>query len=408
MNILYLNTTFQCGGAEKVTSQIFQGMRARGHEVYQIVSYDTRNSELPKGVHVLYDSFFMRMFNRMISGNRSNTSLHISYSRQYILHFLKKHKIDLIHLHNPHDSFLGIEDIADLSRVCPVVWTLHDFWAMTGHCTYPHGCDDRWKTGCRTCECLGNYPAIRKDVAHALWEAKKKAFADTNITFTVPSDWMLTQFNSSYLAGKPCERIYNSLDTTLWKPLDKAALRARHKINPQTKILAFIAADPGKKLKGMDYLLKALSLLPDPESYLLLIAGKDHPGLHTLNTKFQIRHWGYLNSQEQLNEFYSLADLLVNPSVYETFGLTNVEAMACGTPVAAFPVCTMPELITKASGWLASDVSAESLADVIQLAFSSPQELRDRGISSRHLVETTFDESTMLNQFEDLYERVLL
>ena len=82
--------------------------------------------------------------------------------------------------------------------------------------------------------------------------------------------------------------------------------------------------------------------------------------------------------------------------------------MACGTPVAAFPVCTMPELITKASGWLASDVSAESLADVIQLAFSSPQELRDRGISSRHLVATTFDESNMLDQFEDLYERVLL
>ena len=311
MNILYLNTTFQCGGAEKVTSQIFQGMHARGHEVYQIVSYDTRHSVLPEGVHVLYDSFFMRMFNRLISGNRSNTSLHISYSRQYILHFLKKHKIDLIHLHNPHDSFLGIEDIADLSRVCPVVWTLHDFWAMTGHCTYPHGCDDRWKSGCNTCERLGNYPAIRKDVAHTLWEAKKKAFADARITFTVPSDWMLTQFNCSYLAGKPCERIYNSLDTTIWKPLDKAALLARHKIDPKTKILAFIAADPGKELKGMDYLLKALSLLPDPESYLLLIAGKDHPGLHTLNTKFQIRHWGYLNSQEQLNEFYSLADLLV-------------------------------------------------------------------------------------------------
>lgn len=68
----------------------------------------------------------------------------------------------------------------------------------------------------------------------------------------------------------------------------------------------------------------------------------------------------------------------------------------------------MPELITKASGWLASDVSAEGLADVIQLAFSSPQELHDKGISSRHLVETTFDESNMLDQFEDLYERALL
>lgn len=407
MNILYLNTTFQCGGAEKVTSQIYEGMKARGHQVYEIVSYDARNSELPDGVHVLYNNVPMKILNRLTTRNRDNNSLYIPYSRHYILQFIKKHQIDLIHLHNPHDSFLGIQDIAAIADVCPVVWTLHDFWAMTGHCTYPHGCNDRWKSGCNTCQQLGNYPAIRTDVAHSQWLAKRQSFTHTNITYTVPSDWMLTQFQASFLKDQPCQRIYNSLNTELWKPLDKAVLRQKYRISTDRKVLAFIAADPTKKLKGMDYLLKALSLLPDPASYLLLIAGQDHPDLHQLNTDFQIQHWGYLNSQEKLNEFYSLADLLVNPSVYETFGLTNVEAMACGTPVAAFPVCTMPELIEKASGWLASNVSSESLANMIQLAFSDYDLLHEKAHHSRQTAEQRFSETYMLDQFEQLYQQLI-
>lgn len=407
MNILYLNTTFQCGGAEKVTSQIYEGMKARGHQVYEIVSYDTRNSDLPDGVHVLYHNVPMKILNRLTTRNRDNNSLHIPYSRHYILRFIKKYQIDLVHLHNPHDSFLGIQDIAAIADTCPLVWTLHDFWAMTGHCTYPHGCDDRWKSGCNTCGQLNNYPAIRTDVAHSQWLAKQRAFTHANITYTVPSDWMFTQFQASFLKDQPCRRIYNSLNTELWKPLDKAALRRKYQIKPEIRVLAFIAADPQKKLKGMDYLLKALSLLPDPSSYLLLIAGQDHPDLHRLNTEFQIQHWGYLNSQEKLNEFYSLADLLVNPSVYETFGLTNVEAMACGTPVVAFPVCTMPELIEKASGWLASDVSSESLAAAIQLAFSDQDLLREKALRSRQTAEQRFSETSMLDQFEQLYRQLI-
>lgn len=403
MKILYLNTTYQCGGAEKVASQLFHGMRARGHEVYQIVSYDLRHSKLPPGVHVLYGSLGMRILNRLITGNHGNKSLHIRYSRWYIRRFIRRHGIQVVHLHNPHDNFLGIRDIADVAEQCPVIWTLHDFWAMTGHCTYPHGCEDRWKDGCPACGCLNNYPALRKDVSHRLFLEKQKAFREHRITFTVPSDWMKHQFDASHLKGLDCVRIYNSLDTGLWRPLDKEALRARYQIGSQKKILGFIAADPQKKLKGMEYLLEALGGLPNPEEYLLLIAGKDSPGLQSLDTGFQVRFLGYLHTQKELNEFYAAADLLVNPSVYETFGLTNIEAMACGTPVAAFPVCTMPELIDDACGYLASEVSAEALGETIRRAFDDPGALKGKGRRSREKAERFFSEKEMLDRFERLY-----
>lgn len=403
MKILYLNTTYQCGVAETVTSQLFQGMRERGHEVYEIVSYDRRHSELPPGVHVLYGSPGMRILNRLITGNHGNRSLHIRYSRWYIRRFIRRHKIDVVHLNNPHDNFLGIRDIADLAGWCPLVWTLHDFWAMTGHCTYPHGCEDRWKDGCLTCGCLNNYPALRTDAAHALFLEKQRAFRKHKIVFTVPSDWMKHQFDASHLKGLACVRIYNSLNTALWKPLDREAVRSRYELDGRKKILGFIAADPQKKLKGMDFLLEALKKLPEPEEYLLLVAGKDSPGLRDLDAGFQVRHLGYLHTQKELNEFYGMADLLVNPSVYETFGLTNIEAMACGTPVAAFPVCTMPELIDDSCGYLAASVSAEALGETILRAFDDSATLREKGRRSREKAERLFSEKAMLDQFERLY-----
>lgn len=406
MNILYLNTTYQCGGAEKVASQLFHGMRKRGHQVYEIVSYDRRNSDLPPDVYVIYHSPAMRIFNRLITGNHGNRNLSIWYTRRYIRSFIKKHRIDVIHLHNPHDNFLGIRDIADLSGMRPLVWTLHDFWAMTGHCTYPHGCPDRWKEGCGTCPCLESYPALKKDVTRRLFEEKRTAFRRNRILFTVPSGWMQEQFQASHLRGLECARIYNSLDVEVWKPLDKQEIRRRHGLDPQGKVIGFIAADPQKKLKGMDYLLNALSLLPDPENCLLLMAGQESGALEGLETRFRIRHMGYLRTQKELNEFYAMADLLVNPSVYETFGLTNIEAMACGTPVAAFPVCTMPEIIDEDCGWIAAAVSAEALSETVRRALSDESLLKEKGRKSRERVEAVFSEELMLDEFERLYRSV--
>lgn len=115
MNILYLNTTYLCGGAEKVANQIFDGMRERGHHVYEIVSYHKKSEQLKEGIHVLYPSMPMLLFNRLITRNHSNTSLCIPYSRLKIIRFIKKHNIDLIHIHNAHGNFLGIHDIQKLS-----------------------------------------------------------------------------------------------------------------------------------------------------------------------------------------------------------------------------------------------------------------------------------------------------
>ncbi len=408
MKILYLNTTYQCGGAEQVVSQLKRGMERRGHEVHQIVSYDTRNLKLPPNVHVLYNSFGMRMFNRLITGNHGNQSLYIPYSARYIRSYIKKHQIDVVHFHNLHDNFLGIRDIPELAAACPTVWTLHDFWALTGHCASPYGCEEeKWKEGCASCPCLGNYPALRKDTAHRLFLEKKKAFRKYPLTFTVPSGWLLEQFEASHLKGLPCERVYNSLDTDLWQPLKRQKVREAYQIGTEEKVIGFIAADPEKKLKGMPYLLEALHRLSNPEDYLLLVAGKESRELQELKGKYRVRHLGYLSEQKALREFYTLADVLVNPSVYDTFGLTNIEAMACGTPVIAFPVCAMPEILEEGCGWIAGEVGSEALAEAIAWAFSDRELLEKKGRASRRRAEQVFSEGKMLDRFEEIYQETI-
>ena len=144
MRILYLNTTYAGGGAEKVVRQIYQGMQQRGHEVYEIVCYNRRGNIDDPHVHVLYPNNLMKVFMRVQTYNRGNHNKTIPYAISYIRKFVKEHQIELIHLHNPHDNFLGIHDIAALTQLCPVVWTLHDLWALTGHCAFPYGCIEGW------------------------------------------------------------------------------------------------------------------------------------------------------------------------------------------------------------------------------------------------------------------------
>jgi len=405
MRILYLNTTYNGGGAERVVRQIYNGMKEKGHQVYEIVCYNQRGTINDSHVHVLYSSVPEKILHRMQTYNRGNFNLTIPYSVQFICHFIKKHRIDVVHLHNPHDSFLGIRDIRTIQEQCPMVWTLHDFWALTGHCAFPFGCDNRWKTGCGECERLENYPRLRKDRSKELWKKKQNYLAGADIQFTVPSEWMKRQLESSYLKEEKCEVISNSLDTSLWKALNKQELRKKYGLQTNKFILAFVAADIKIPQKGMKTLEEVIRRL-DPDKFMLLIAGKCSEELENLVKKFEIKIFGYLSEQEKMNEFYSLADLLVNPSIYETFGLVNIEAMASGTPVAAFDICVMPEIIDENVGWCAEETTPASMKNLIEKIEGDREKWNRKALACHNYVENKYNQQEMLDQFERLYQRV--
>ena len=406
MRLLYLNTTYAGGGAEKVTRQIYEGMKKRGHEVYEIVCYNRRGEVEDPQVMVLYRTPLQKIWQRFQTHNRNNESVTIPYAVHKICQFIKKYKIEIVHLNNPHDSFLGMKDIQTISRMCPTVWTLHDLWALTGHCAFPVGCEEeRWKTGCQTCECLDNYPRLRRDVSADLYEKKKKYFTGNKIVFTVPSQWMMEQVKVSYLKNECCSVIENSLDTMQWQAFDKKVLRQEYGIATPKMVLAFVAADISVPQKGMKLLGEVLKQLK-PEKYLLLIAGKCGETLENLTKTYETRYLGYISDQRKMNEFYALADILVNPSVYETFGLVNIEAMASGTPVVAFDVCAMREIIGSDAGWCLAEKTAEALEEKLKELEADRGELQKKAQRCRQRVISCFEENKMLDEYETLYGKM--
>ena len=403
MRLLYLNTTYAGGGAEKVTRQIYHGMQARGHDVYEIVCYNRKGAVEDPRVMVLYRTPFQKVWQRLQTHNRNNESITIPYAIYKIRQFIKKYKIEIVHLNNPHDSFLGMKDIRTISRMCPTVWTLHDLWALTGHCAFPVGCEERWKTGCQKCECLNNYPRLRRDVSAALYEKKKQYFTGNKIAFTVPSQWMMEQVKLSYLRDESCSVIVNSLDTAQWYPFEKEDLRQQYGITTSKIVLAFVAADVSVPQKGMKLLDEVLKRL-DPEKYVLLIAGKCGEELENLTKAYETIYFGYISDQRKMNEFYAMADVLVNPSTYETFGLVNIEAMASGTPVVAYDVCAMREIIGSDAGWCLAEKTATIMKEKLVDLEMNKKELQEKSQICRQRVIEYFEENKMLDAYENLYK----
>ncbi len=405
MRILYLNTTYTGGGAERVTRQIYEGMKKRGHEVYEIVCYNRKRKITDPHVHVLYAGVFGKVLQRIQTRNRCNENLTIPYSLFYILRFIKKNRIDVVHLNNPHDSFLGIHDIRTIAEQCPMVWTLHDLWALTGHCAVPLACGDKWKEGCRPCRWLDSYPRLRRDVSGRLYQEKKRAFTKAGIHFVTPSHWMREQVRNSYLKEETCDCIYNSIDPEIWRPLEKDRVRERYGVHTDKLILGFVAADLKNPTKGMTHLLEALQKL-DPEKWFLVIAGVADAQADECIRRFEHREFGYILDQEKMNEFYALADVVVNPSLYETFGLVNLEALASGTPTVAFQICAAPEIVDRKVGWCIEEISGEAIRKTLENIDRNSEKLHQKSRRCHDFVSQKFNEKEMLDKYEQLYREI--
>lgn len=92
-----------------------------------------------------------------------------------------------------------------------------------------------------------------------------------------------------------------------------------------------------------------------------------------LKTRYPDVTWLGLLPRQELAKIYAAADVFVFPSRNETFGLVMLEAMACGTPVAAFPVDGPLEVLTEESGRVSGGVLNADLAEATRLALEIPR-----------------------------------
>jgi glycosyltransferase involved in cell wall biosynthesis len=232
-----------------------------------------------------------------------------------------------------------------------------------------------------------------------------------NITFVACSSWLAgVAKKSPLLRDFNITSIPNPIDTEMFSPKDKLEMREQWGINPFAKIILFGAANINDRRKGVEYFLSALNHLtmncPDKGLVEVVIFGKNKH-LDITQLPFKARSFSVITSQQDLAELYSLADVFVLPSIEDNLPNTVMESMACGTPVVAFKVGGIPEMIDhQHNGYLAEFKSGADMAKGIFEMLYADDRAR-YGQNARDKVLKEFNNAKVAQQYMDVYRSVL-
>lgn len=398
MRIVQIN-----GGAKGSTGKIMMGIaevaRAQGHEVMCASPITTTNRHAGKDCgYYRIGTFNSRRMNVALA---RITGFNGCFAWAETLRLLKKideFKPDILQLHNLHDSYINLPMLFSYikKRNIPTVWTLHDCWAFTGQC--PHftmvGCD-KWKTGCHDCPQYKEYPSSLYDHTKSMWRLKKKWFTViNNLTLVTPSEWLAGLVKRSYLKEYPVKVINNGIDLSVFKPTP-SDFRERYGIPKEKHIVLGVSFAWGER-KGLDCFIEMAKRL-DAQYQIVLVGTDDKTDKQLPRDIISIHR---TQNQKELAEIYTAADVFVNPTREEVFGLVNVEAQACGTPVITFRSGGSPECIDENSSVVVESFE-EMLEAIKKKGHASPNP--DACIKSAN----RFDEKGKYSDYIKLYSEMV-
>lgn len=340
MKILQINSVCGYGSTGRITTELYKAYEEYGHEC--IIAYG--RGIAPKKYKTIKIGSTLDNYTHVIKTRILDK--HGFGSKKATEKFIEKVKIynpDIIHLHNIHGYYINIEILFNYLKESnkKVIWTLHDCWAFTGHCSYfDYVKCDKWKSKCLNCKQKKEYPStIFLDSSKYNFNKKMELFLGIkNMTIVTPSKWLAKLVKKSFLNEYDVEVIYNGIDLNLFKPR-KSDLREKYDI--VDKIILLGVANIWEERKGLNTFIDLNKALDD--KYKIFLVGLNDEQIRRLPKN--IIGIKRTNTIEELVEIYSMADIFINTSYEETMGLTTVEALATGTNVIVRNSTAMPEIV---------------------------------------------------------------
>lgn len=359
------------GSTGTIAREIVSMAESAGFQAYAAYPGNRLNKPEQKG-DIKISTWPVRKISEMLA-NLTGMSDCFAYSATWKLtRFIDELSAVLLHLHNLHGSYINIPlfFLFIKSHHIPVIWTLHDCWAFTGHC--PHFTMEKcnkWVTGCYACKKYRDYPRSFADNSKMMWKLKKKWFTGVeDLTIVTPSQWLADLVKQSFLKDYPVRVIHNGIDLTVFKPTE-SIFREKYGIPENKFILLGVAFGWGKR-KGLDVFTE-LSMRLDLEKYQIVLVGTDDMVDKQLPDSIVSIH--RTQNQKELAEIYSAADLFVNPTREEVLGLVNIEALACGTPGVTFNTGGSPECYDETCGSVVECDDIDSLEkEIIRICEEKP------------------------------------
>ena len=177
---------------------------------------------------------------------------------------IRSYNPDVIHLHNIHGYYINIEILFEYLKISgkKIIWTLHDCWAYTGHCSYYSVAQcEQWRTQCLDCPQLKEYPAcILNGNVKQNYIRKKRIFSGVpNMTLVTPSEWLANQVQKSFLSSYPVIIIPNGIDLQQFRPTES---EFRRKYHLENKIIVLGVATAWGERKGYREFCRLADCLP--------------------------------------------------------------------------------------------------------------------------------------------------
>ena len=400
--LLQINSTANWGSTGKIAEQIGILAMKSGWESY--IAYG-RNNNPSKSKLVKIGSKLGVYWHVLESRLLDNHGLASRLATRKLIKQIELIKPDIVHLHNIHGYYINYKLLFEYlsKRDIRVVWTLHDCWSFTGHCAHfvADGCY-QWQTACRNCKCYKGYPASLTSRAKRNFEFKKSLFLSVKdrLTLTPVSKWLASQTEQSFFNGCNITYIYNGVDTSVFSPIKDSDIRSKYNLGDK-KILLGVASAWGEG-KGLGDYYKLRERLTD--DYIIVLVGMTDAQINALpNGIVGIRR---TQSQHELAELYSAADIVLSLSRAETFGLTIAEGMACGTPAIVYNTTAVPELITPQTGLIIDNIGdIDSLIAAIETICSNGKEHYSE--ACRKHAEQNFDKDKCFAKYIELYNEIL-
>lgn len=315
---------------------------------------------------------------------------------------------DIVHYHLIFNHFMSLFSFKKLSQMKPTVWTLHDPWALTGHCVHPIDCKG-WLTGCYNCKHLSRYSPLKEDHAHAIWKIKKDLYKEMNIDIVVASQWMLDMVKRSPLITnkQKIHLIPFGIDLDLFKRSTKRQdLRKKTGLNRNDFVIMFRQDD--QEWKGLNYIKKMLKSLDTKNKKIVLLTVGKTGLLNSFKKKYQVIEYNWINNNKELVNLYSIADLFLMPSIAESFGLMAVEAMACSLPIIVFDGTALKDIThSPECGIVLKREDTKSFVSMIKKLINSPEECERRGDLGRKIAEKEYNIQKYNNRMIKLYKSII-
>ena len=426
MSVLQVNTSDRGGGAESVALDLHQALMAAGVESQFAVGL--RRSDIPGVIELpraddirssLYDLALAHGMPRLgrVSRALADPGVLADLARgREDFRFPGSHRllalaksVDVIHLHNLHGAYFDLRILPSLSRLGPIVVTLHDEWTLTGHCALTLGCE-RWRASCGSCPHLAVYPRLRRDGTAFNLSRKREIWSNSHVHVVAPTRWLLERARVSILRGAAASWsiVSNGVDLETFSTGDQRSARAALGISPAASVISFAAtAAKTNEFKDFPTLERALVLLGASQGPPLVALTIGTEGETKRFGRVEIRHIGFLERPD-LARHFKASDLYIHPVRAEAQGLSLMEALATGLPAIASDVGGVPDVVRDGqTGILVPPGDPRALGAAILELLGDPQRRRTMSRTAVEDARLRFGHEDHVNGYLSVYESAI-